>query len=743
MAKKNKRVLSVLLTLVMILGLLPTSVLAYEPNQVLEDGYFTVSKDGTATEVQGEIGAVTDQGYTVSKNITQTGKDSFDITLQVQTQQTVTTNDAAVVMVLDTSASMDDQMDNLKTAAKKFVESLVTNNSGGKIYVSVVGFGGYAYKVCDWVDVTADGGVQMVKNKIGTLYAGSEHNYEGGTNLEGGLMLARNRLGMADVSSASAKYTVLFTDGEPTFRVTKESNSTEFIENITNDGSGTGCSEAERNEAVSMAGEVKELSKLYTICYGAGENILYGTDKCANCGQPRSGHNKVDEGWWIFHDYHYYCRNGSGKEYKSSSVTMSQYLENEIATPAADGVTYAYDAEDSGQLNAAFANIASSVSEGNTGAGTKVVDPMGEFIDFGEVKNVKGGTASTDTSKRTLTWTLDPAQADTSTEGGKTTYTFTLTYSITLNTAKEGFEENTNYPTNGYTRLEIPGGEDVVFNVPGVFGEIPEVQYVFEFYKKDKTSGQYPAEPTESSTVRTGKLWSTVDAPAGYETKYSQDYYQFASGPVSMQLTSREKNVFKFYYDPNPVSVVVNQWIITKEKTDAGDVYTGPAPGGSQTYTEYCQGDEFTNEEFLEREGLTLLKEGQSQVVNGITYTTDDYTDVELTAKQTVINIYYIQDGGDSRTDVPYVIQYWYRNNAWELVDGKYQVVEGEYFKGDVVYGTSKHGDTVKIADKNDGYTLDKIEGSDAADSFHYGAACGGTGKSQCGQCLLLQGAYH
>ena len=103
MAKKSKRVLSVLLTLVMILDLLPTSVLAYEPNQVLENGYFTVSKDGTATEVQGEIGPVTDQGYTVSKNIAQTGKDSFDITLQVQTQQTVTTNDAAVVMVLDTS----------------------------------------------------------------------------------------------------------------------------------------------------------------------------------------------------------------------------------------------------------------------------------------------------------------------------------------------------------------------------------------------------------------------------------------------------------------------------------------------------------------------------------------------------------------------------------------------------------------------------------------------------------------
>ena len=38
MAKKSKRVLSVLLTLVMILGLLPTSVFAYEQDQVVSNG---------------------------------------------------------------------------------------------------------------------------------------------------------------------------------------------------------------------------------------------------------------------------------------------------------------------------------------------------------------------------------------------------------------------------------------------------------------------------------------------------------------------------------------------------------------------------------------------------------------------------------------------------------------------------------------------------------------------------------
>ena len=147
MAKKSKRVLSVLLTLIMILGLLPTSVFAYGQDQVLEDGYFTVSKDGVATEVQGVNQPVTDQGYTVSKTINQTGENAFDITLEVETTQTVKTSDAAVMLVIDVSNSMKNEMGNLKTAAKSFVDSLVENNKGGKVYVSVAAFKSYAYTV--------------------------------------------------------------------------------------------------------------------------------------------------------------------------------------------------------------------------------------------------------------------------------------------------------------------------------------------------------------------------------------------------------------------------------------------------------------------------------------------------------------------------------------------------------------------------------------------------------------------
>lgn len=234
MAKTSKRVWSVLLTLVMILGLLPTSVFATWDNQIM-DGYFAVDQDGEYTEV--EDGSVTSQGYTVSKTIDQTGENAFNITLNVETSETVTTNDAAVVLVIDVSNSMENcaecgneyyhdedckyhspwdssvkgsqtRMTAAKNAAQNFIDTLVTNNAGGgKIYVSVVEFGSYAYTVCGWTDVTApgdqwnDSGADQVKDKIKTLYA------SGGTNLDAGLTLAYNRLGMPDIASASAKYT--------------------------------------------------------------------------------------------------------------------------------------------------------------------------------------------------------------------------------------------------------------------------------------------------------------------------------------------------------------------------------------------------------------------------------------------------------------------------------------------------------------------------------------------------------
>ena len=337
MAKKSKRVLSVLLTLVMILGLLPTSAFATWDNQVMDDGYFTFDQNGTSTEKTGTIPSVTEDGYTVSKTISQTGENAFDITLEVETSQTVKTNDAAVMLVIDVSGSMkscaecggytdgygtyyhrgcaghwdgervaskDSRMTAAINAANSFIDTLVTNNAGGgKIYVSAVKFSTNAYTVCDWTGVTApkdqwnDSGADQVKNKIKTLYA------DGGTNLDTGLTLAYNRLGMSDIASTTAKYTVLLTDGEPTYYNKFESSNTDKITGTTEGyhptigGSGSSASTDTVNHAIDAADDVKSRSTLYTICFAAEDDVVLEGQTihvCANCGLSKDKHNKVE-----------------------------------------------------------------------------------------------------------------------------------------------------------------------------------------------------------------------------------------------------------------------------------------------------------------------------------------------------------------------------------------------------------------------------------------------------------------
>ena len=109
MAKKSKRVLSVLLTLVMILGLLPTSVFAAS-NDWQVGSY--VGYDAATGQKTGEQYATAKDGVTMQKNISAAGTENlFNIDLIVTTQEQLEeipmSPDAAVVLVIDSSYSMN------------------------------------------------------------------------------------------------------------------------------------------------------------------------------------------------------------------------------------------------------------------------------------------------------------------------------------------------------------------------------------------------------------------------------------------------------------------------------------------------------------------------------------------------------------------------------------------------------------------------------------------------------------
>lgn len=111
----GKRALSLLMALVMSLSLVQITAFAAEPgskDQIMP-GYYEVDangnirKDAYGSDVTTTNPSRTEGGYTLSKTIEATSvENQFNITLQVVTQQTVKTNDAAVQLVIDTSGSM-------------------------------------------------------------------------------------------------------------------------------------------------------------------------------------------------------------------------------------------------------------------------------------------------------------------------------------------------------------------------------------------------------------------------------------------------------------------------------------------------------------------------------------------------------------------------------------------------------------------------------------------------------------
>ena len=700
MAKKEmkrlaRRSLAMFMTLVMTISMLQLQVFAAESfdDQTME-GWFLLDENNEV------VGTTDDEiheehGFQLSKTIEQTGVNAFDITLKVVTSQTVTTSDAALQIVVDMSNSMNYCAEcgatnagncgcNAGTriaAVKKaiadeggFLDSLVENNDGN-IYVSVIWFGTKAGTTIDWTNIADGDGLDDVKEAVNgmSLPGGND----GGTNLEAGLLLARNRLGMDAVANASSKYTVLLTDGQPTYRVTSDSvTSTSSITSNTNDNNGSDASDAEINEAVAAADDVKELSKLYTICYGVANDGLYTSTACEHCDLTQAEHERVRENTWFGSRTRYYCKDADGNRlettFSAATVTIGQFLADDIATEATEEITYAFNAADTDEVNAAFADIALSSTAGMNGAGTSVTDPMGGagHYEMGQYIVLNGLTADAEANGATATdssisWELDPAKADKKTEGDVTTYTYEITYSVTLDTAAKGFEENKYYPTNGYTYLSVPteeGVEKIYFPVPGVCGEIPEEEWTIEYYLQGNAEagdyGKYTLDKDASASA-SAKVWTSVSAPEGYASKYEN--YTFVEGKTTMQVVPNGENVMRLYYDHILVPVTVNHYY----KTDIINAKGETVPG---TY-----GDPITTKEDV-KVGTEYVAEPQT-TLGDIVY---DLEKAEPSMKITttkdgenVINLYYTRLD-DQRAVTSAAVKHIYTTYEYVIEDGEY-----------------------------------------------------------------------
>ena len=189
------------------------------------------------------------------------------------------------------------------------------------------------------------------------------------------------------------------------------------------------------------------------------------------------------------------------------NMTVGAYLSGTVASNPSN----AFNANSAAELNKAFEDIFKSIEQG-LDSGFTVTDPMGKYIQLQDAS-----LTDCTINKGTITWT--PTTGEVSEKNGVKTYTYTLTYTVKLDTSADGFVDNKYYATNDVTTLAFKDGDNDItreFNVPGVKGTAPRYKVTYEYTGTVPTGA--PALPGEVS-YKAGDTVKVADAPtlAGYE----------------------------------------------------------------------------------------------------------------------------------------------------------------------------------------------------------------------------------
>lgn len=571
----RKRGLALLMCICMIFTLLPFSAFAdaSSDKSVVYGQYVngTWKQDAEATDTVTKT--VDNQGNTVTLKKTATptqNKNEYKIDLEVITTETSSTKagDAATVLVIDVSGSMGDcatcgnekglaheityghafesRIAAAQAAAKQFIDAFKSGNA--RRYVSVVSFSTDSRVACEWKDVSTVAGYKAVKEAIDGLEA------KGGTNLDAGLQTANTQLSKTTVASikANAKNVIALTDGMPTFYVGGDGKNG-------NHGS-TGCPITnDRTEA--SATTLKNSAALYTVCFGAA------SDKCWSDWVYNERDKTYEYGFW---PNKIIC---SDPSHAQDGPTVGDFLSGSIATPAADGKTYAYNADKTKDLLAAFKSITDTITEGISAGTVKDGLPTGVSLvgsaPTAFVKNTDG----------TYSWELIPANAEKGTDGGKTTYTYTVSYVVKLDTTDPEFNEDIYHPLN--TETTFTAGDKVYnFNVPGVKGTAPKYNVIYKFEGNYPDSVKVPA--SEQHKAGETVTMPEINAPEGWifnGWKYDSNpvtSVEMPAGDITIIGTFTEQKAYTVKYLLKDTDISVKDAVT--EVKNVGDSVSAVAP---------------------------------------------------------------------------------------------------------------------------------------------------------------------
>ena len=449
--KKAKRALALALVFALVASFCVTGAAAAPgdgPDVVYgsyENGSWTQTPDGNGTYYD------TNTGVTVSKTaVAGDNENEYEVTLQVQTTQssTSTAAAAATVLVIDTSGSMnacavcgneggwldyyhaegcryysdefgdfnvvdyeESRMFAAKEAAKDFIDSY--GDSTAPRYVGIVSFDNSS-------SIEGTGGYG---NRTYWFDASNDGEREAAKGLIDGL----SANGGTDLAGGLSSANSMFTNQR--YNGAVESITNRYAVVLT-DGEPDSA-----RYAANSAESLRNTADVYTVCFGVADKQLSG----------------------------------------GSSTTIGEFLSGSIATPASGDKVYAYDADDGEELQAAFADISTSITVGLTGEGLEVTDPMAN----GMTADVSGYGISAigDSTADGFYWTLhNGTKSETTGPDGETitTYTYEKTYTVTVDPNDFEGENAGYYPLNGETYLTIPGehgqqSTTVQFPVPGVY----------------------------------------------------------------------------------------------------------------------------------------------------------------------------------------------------------------------------------------------------------------------------------
>ena len=533
---------ALLMTIMMIATMVPASAFATEEQTATQIGNYYEVNDGTGAlpaepELISEKTEDTEQSYEggkvkVNKTISPTEKENvFDVNLTVKTTKKIETTDitadAAAVLVIDCSYSMTNNNSNSLAEAKKAAQTFINNFASDKAdrKVAIVKFSGYASNKTDgattiqgWEDAAVlsktDGTLCTAINKLRS---------DGGTNIEAGLILAKNLLNSKDVSKIANKNVILLTDGKPTFGVMNSEKS--------NTSTGRIC-----DKGTKMTGDGEHTtctSKYYGDTHLGVENVS---------AQIRDELNASTYAIYLG-EQDVYCSNRCGLD-----TTGAKWLADDC------GFT-AYSTKNASQLVNIFNTIIQIIEK--KARAWILTDPMGSGIDFVKFNQEANPVNEFEYKNGKITWNIKNGsvpEENTDEKTGITTYTYSLSYQIKLDTLAEGFKTgtwyNTNEPTkltyliitkdsttgegeetykegNAYCNIPSVGGfaGNLSFNKTGSFGEAL-AGATFKLTTKDKADWSMTATSDEDGIVSfanipSGHVYTLVETSAPDKDKYT------------------------------------------------------------------------------------------------------------------------------------------------------------------------------------------------------------------------------